>query len=285
LNHAALVLTLLEHVKGKYAILCDSSKTAWGSITAPFRLRRLLGQRFFLLHLVRDPRAVSWSAMRLPLIKTRRKHKPTPIEQALSRPIPRCVRTAAGWWVANLTCELFARLYPGQYLRLSYEDLASSPRETLRALFQAVSPICPSGLRNPRRAATGTRSTATECAVSDCDLPTCGLTVVGNPKWRPATGGWPAPSPGRCGCDTAIDAKGPERSMLSATLKTSGATPSELGGQPARCWANKSAIQLKESIHENAVNRGGRCCRSAARHIHYFRIGAGNLSAGVEERQ
>jgi hypothetical protein len=43
LNHDALVLTLLEHVKGKYAILCDSSKTAWGSITAPFRLPRLLG--------------------------------------------------------------------------------------------------------------------------------------------------------------------------------------------------------------------------------------------------
>jgi hypothetical protein len=155
LNHAALVLTLLEHVKGKYAILCDSSKTAWGSITAPFRLRRLLGPRFFLLHLVRDPRAVSWSAIRLPLIKTRRKHKPTPIEQALSRPIPRCVRTAAGWWVANLACELFGRLYPGQYLRLSYEDLASSPRETLRALFQAVSPDLPERLAEPE--ASGNR--------------------------------------------------------------------------------------------------------------------------------
>ena len=124
-------------MNGKYAILC-SSKTAWGSITAPFRLRRLLGQRFFLLHLVRDPRAVCWSAIRLPLIKTRRKQKPTPIEQALSRPIPRCFRTAAGWWVANLACELFGRLYPGQYLRLSYEDVASSPREALGALFEAV---------------------------------------------------------------------------------------------------------------------------------------------------
>jgi hypothetical protein len=75
LNHDALVRTLLEHVKGKYAILCDSSKTAWGSITAPFRLRRLIGQRFFLLHLVRDPRAVCWSAIRLPLIKTRQKQR------------------------------------------------------------------------------------------------------------------------------------------------------------------------------------------------------------------
>jgi hypothetical protein len=149
LNHDALVLTLLEHVQGKYAILCDSSKTAWGSITAPFRLRRLLGQGFFLLHLVRDPRAVSWSAIRLPLIKTRRKQKPTPIEQALSRPIPRCFRTAPGWWVANLSCELFGWLYPGQYLRLSYENLASSPREALSAVFEAVSPDLPVRLEEP----------------------------------------------------------------------------------------------------------------------------------------
>ena len=60
-------------------------------------------------------------------------------------------------------------------------------------------PICPCGLKSPRRAATGIRSTATECAVSDCDLPTCGLTGAGNPKWRPATAGWPPSSHGRCG--------------------------------------------------------------------------------------
>ena len=149
LNHDALVLTLLEHVKGKYAILIDSSKTAWGSITAPFRLRRLLGPRFFLLHLVRDPRAVCWSTIRLPLIKTRRKKKPTPIERALSRPIPRCFRTATGWWVANLSCELFGWLYPSQYLRLFYEDVASSPREALRALFEAVAPDLPLRLAEP----------------------------------------------------------------------------------------------------------------------------------------
>ena len=149
LNHDALVLTLLEHVKNKYAILCDSSKTAWGSITAPFRLRRLLGERFFMLHLVRDPRAVCWSAIRLPLIKTRRKQQPTPIERALSRPIPRCFRTAAGWWVANLACELFGRLYPGQYLRLSYEEVASSPREVLHTVFGAAAPDLPARLDEP----------------------------------------------------------------------------------------------------------------------------------------
>jgi hypothetical protein len=107
------------------------------------------------LHLVRDPRAVSWSAIRLPLIKTRRKQKPTPIEHALSRPIPRCFRTAAGWWVANLACELFGRLYPGQYLRLSYEDLASSPRQALSAVFEAASPDLPLRLEEPE--ASGNR--------------------------------------------------------------------------------------------------------------------------------
>ncbi|MGE3528403.1 MAG: sulfotransferase [Methyloceanibacter sp.] len=140
LNHEALVLALLEHVDGKYAILVDSSKTAWGSITAPFRLRRALGPRFFLLHQVRNPRAVCWSTIRLPLIKTRRKKQPTPIERALAQPVPRCLRTAAGWWIANLACEIFGWLYPRQYLRLSYEDIAAAPREALRRLFASVAP-------------------------------------------------------------------------------------------------------------------------------------------------
>jgi hypothetical protein len=48
-----------------------------------------------------------------------------------------------GWWVANLSCELFGRLYPNYYLRLFYEDLACSPRTTLYALFNKVSPHLP----------------------------------------------------------------------------------------------------------------------------------------------
>jgi hypothetical protein len=36
-----------------------------------------------------------------------------------------------------------------QYLRLSYEDLASSPREALSALFEAVSPDLPVRLAEP----------------------------------------------------------------------------------------------------------------------------------------
>lgn len=145
-THEALVMTLLEHIASKYAIMSDSSKTAWGSITAPFRLRRRLGQNLHLLHLVRDPRAVCWSAVRLAKLRKTKRWKTKPgknwrlTKQVLSRPIPRCLRTVLGWWIANLSCEVFGWLYPGQYLRLHYENFASSPRVTLHTLFKVVSP-------------------------------------------------------------------------------------------------------------------------------------------------
>ncbi len=135
-RHEALVLTLLEHVEGKYRLLTDSSKTAWGSVTAPFRLRRLLGRRFFLIHVVRDPRAVCWSAIRLAHAKDVMKSRQP---QAWSIPILRCLRTATGWWVANLSCELFGWLYPAQYLRLLYEDIARTPRKAICAVFNIIS--------------------------------------------------------------------------------------------------------------------------------------------------
>jgi hypothetical protein len=203
-----------------------------GVRSPPCRLRRLLGQRFFLLHLVRDPRAVCWSTIRLPLIKTRRKQKPTPIEQALSRPIPRCFRTAAGWWVANLACESFGRLYPGQYLRLSYEDVASSPREALSAFFEAVSPDLPVRLEEPeasgnRHQSYGTRMRRQRLRFADVRRDD-GRQSEMAPHYRRL-------------------AELPKRSMLTPTLKTSGVTPGGTRRQPARCWANESA-DLSEGI-------------------------------------
>ena len=122
------------------------------------RLRRLLGQRFFLLHLVRDPRAVSWSAIRLPLIKTRRKQKPTPIEQALSRPIPRCFRTAAGGGspISLASCLAGSTLVN---ICTSLMRLSHPPRGRRCARCSRRSPpICPRGLKSPRRAGVGRRA-------------------------------------------------------------------------------------------------------------------------------
>jgi hypothetical protein len=137
-------MTLLEHIAPNYAIMSDSSKTAWGSITAPFRLRRKLGQNFHLLHVVRDPRAVCWSTVRRATArqaKRRAKGKKTSrTPEVISKPLLRYIRTALGWWTANLSCEFFGLLFPSQYLRAHYEDFACSPRTELHALFKVVSP-------------------------------------------------------------------------------------------------------------------------------------------------
>jgi hypothetical protein len=69
--------------------------------------------------------------------------------------LPGLGRRARVQRVANLSCELFGWLYLGQYLRLSYEDVASSPREALRAVFEAVSPDLPARLEEPE--ASGNR--------------------------------------------------------------------------------------------------------------------------------
>jgi hypothetical protein len=124
-NHEALALALLSSFTG-YLAMVDSSKTAWGSLRVPFRLRKRLGEEFLLVHLVRHPTAVCWSTMRTP----RRRRE----SRLLTMPSVRCVRTAVGWTVANASSEIFGWLYPRNYMRLHYEDLARSPRPVLESL-------------------------------------------------------------------------------------------------------------------------------------------------------
>lgn len=131
-SHKDLVLALLDNAAGKYELMVDSSKTAWGSMTMPFRLRRRLGPRFHLIHLVRDPRGVCWS-----LIQSKRSHSP------LSQDGLTCIRSAIGWWFANFSCECFRWLYPNQYSLLFYEDLARSPSEVLEATLRDLLPHVP----------------------------------------------------------------------------------------------------------------------------------------------
>jgi hypothetical protein len=124
-----LALALVAQDRGKHTLLVDSSKTAWRSIAVPFRLARALGQDFELVHLVRDPRAVSWSGVKK---ASRRGARPL---MAL-----RCASAALGWWIANLACELFGRIYPDRYARLRYEELARTPNEAMRDLFAKLVP-------------------------------------------------------------------------------------------------------------------------------------------------
>jgi hypothetical protein len=132
MTHERLARALLAQDGGAHAILIDSSKTAWHSAAVPFRLAKELGRDFRLVHLVRDPRAVSWSAVK----KSGRRG---------TRPLMplRSGSAALGWWVANLACEQFGRAYPDRYVRVRYEDLARAPAETMRGLFAEILPGSP----------------------------------------------------------------------------------------------------------------------------------------------
>jgi hypothetical protein len=127
-NHEVLTLKLLDRMSDKGLLMVDSSKTAWDSMRAPFKLRRRLHAGLRLLHIVRNPRAVCWSTIDRP------KH------QKSGNTFLRCVRTAFGWNMANLTCEIYGRLYPDQYMRVRYEDLVSSPQSLLQNVFAGLLP-------------------------------------------------------------------------------------------------------------------------------------------------
>jgi hypothetical protein len=129
-SHADLSSALLERFSDRYTVMIDSSKTSWDATGAPFALRRQLGEDFLFLHIVRDPRAVCWSAIRR---SDRRASGPT-------NHFLRSAWTTFGWWAANLTCEAFRRLHPNQYLRIRYEDLARSPTDELHRLFERILP-------------------------------------------------------------------------------------------------------------------------------------------------
>jgi hypothetical protein len=128
-SHQRLALALLEKSEGRYAAMVDSSKTPWNALRAPFRLRHALGEDFVLLHLTRDPRAVSWSAV-------------TKAGRQGIRPLTalRASGTALSWTASNLACEAFGRAYPNQYLRIRYEDLVRAPSEVMQGLVAKLLP-------------------------------------------------------------------------------------------------------------------------------------------------
>jgi hypothetical protein len=126
-NHTGLVLTLLQQLADRYAIIVDSSKTAWTHAVAPFKLRRKLDQNFLLVHILRDPRAVCWSIIKRSKRVGQRRNA-----------ILLSVAGASGWTVANLACELFGWFYPAQYHRIRYENLVCSCPDVLESLFRKI---------------------------------------------------------------------------------------------------------------------------------------------------
>jgi hypothetical protein len=78
--------------------------------------------------------AVCWSVLKQKNRRASRKGRSLP-HYAF-----RCSWIVLGWCLANLSCDLFGLIYPRHYLRVRYEDLAHSPAEELRKLFERLLP-------------------------------------------------------------------------------------------------------------------------------------------------
>jgi hypothetical protein len=108
----------------------DSSKSAREAAGRALALERLVGITVKRIHLVRDGRAVLWSARRGPNYRS---------GKSTSNEWPRFsfwrLRTIAGWVLANAIAALDAKMAPeGHALRVHYEDLVKHPHRELERI-------------------------------------------------------------------------------------------------------------------------------------------------------
>jgi hypothetical protein len=162
-DHSRLILTLLENASSSYRVVVDSSKTTWGSTTTPFRLSKRLRDRFQLVHIVRNPSAVCWSVIK----------KDTRQGRTSQNSCLRYISVTIGWWVANLSCEIFRYFYPERYLRIRYEDLVACPESHVRRILhtmlprEAAAPLVPLGSTDNRHQLQGNRMRKYDLSISD----------------------------------------------------------------------------------------------------------------------
>lgn len=111
-GHAAVLRWMLK--RGRWRIVVDSSKTAWGQSKAPIELKkRMEPYQFTLIHLVRDPRGILWSVLR---------ERAAAGHHSIVERIWRVMTVSVGWLYANYACLRFLRRFPESYVRVRYEQ-------------------------------------------------------------------------------------------------------------------------------------------------------------------
>ena len=107
-------------------VIVDSSKNVQDAAV----LRLLPSVDPYLVHLVRDPRAVAHSMQRKVMLQD---DEGDPVDMPRSSP----ASSAAGWLRVNLAAELVRRRYGGgRSIRVRYEDLASDPRAAVESIVR-----------------------------------------------------------------------------------------------------------------------------------------------------
>jgi hypothetical protein len=104
-------------------LIVDSSKVPAGAAL----LTRMPDVRPYLLHMVRDPRAVTHSWTRA---------APPPEKRRNAAPIyQRPASSTVHWVIRNALTERLAGSFPNRHVRLRYEDFAENPREVIERVL------------------------------------------------------------------------------------------------------------------------------------------------------
>jgi Sulfotransferase domain len=110
-------------------VIVDSSKLPMYG----FVLDTIPSIDLYVVHLIRDPRGVSYSWQKKRLLPPL-PGKEDPIYQYNYSPISRSIL----WAITNVAVEMFWRRRSKRYLKLRYEDLVDRPRESLRRILELV---------------------------------------------------------------------------------------------------------------------------------------------------
>ena len=108
-------------------VIVDSSKNPFYG----YALKMMPSVDLYVVHLVRDPRAVAYSWLR-----KKRLHPDTEDSAHMRQHTP--LKSSLRWMERNLSAEAFWRRSAGRYLMLRYEDFATKPQEVVRQILDLV---------------------------------------------------------------------------------------------------------------------------------------------------
>lgn len=116
-------------------IVVDSSKRPLYG----YMLETMLEVELYVVHLVRDPRAVAYSWLR------KKPNEPT-TEKLAYMPRHHPVESSLEWNLCNVATEAFWRFLPQRYMMLRYEDFVRSPRKSVERILNLLGEDPASGL-------------------------------------------------------------------------------------------------------------------------------------------
>lgn len=115
----------IASVTGSRVIVDSSKEPAHG-----YAMGRIPGVDFYVLHLIRDPRAAAYSWLK-------KKYQPdTDTKEFMVRYSP--AKSAALWDSWNAATEALWRRAPERYLRLRYEDFVADPRRSFTDILKLI---------------------------------------------------------------------------------------------------------------------------------------------------